>query len=125
LAFREEHADDPSAKAFGEFLGVMDGEGHELSFSVEASFQNERVPIGVEAQHVAEGLTGDGNRASDGRSCCCLLEICDQGKDQDREVGEQPLVVAEENAKRFWNGEDELAVGEGEQELLLMAIFIR
>ena len=43
-------------------------------------------------------------------------------KNQRRDFGEQPLVVAEENAKGLGNGEDELAAGEGEQALLIQVL---
>jgi hypothetical protein len=38
---------------------------HELTFGVEPSFQNEGVPMGVEAQQVANGLIGNHCRAPD------------------------------------------------------------
>jgi len=63
----------------------MDREEHELSFSVEPSFQNKRVPMGVETQKVAKELIGYDGRAPDDRSCCCPVEVGGQGKNQRRD----------------------------------------
>ncbi len=47
------------------------------------------------------------------------MELRDQCEDQPSKVGEPALVVAEEDLQGLGHGENELAVGEGEEQLLV------
>jgi len=68
---------------------------------------------------VAEGLIGHDGCGGDGLASCDGAELRDQAEDQPCKIGEQALVITQEDPQGLGQGEDELPVREGEQQLLI------
>jgi hypothetical protein len=107
----------------------MDGEVVELTGGLEFALKDQSVEVRVEPKRIPEGLIGDDDGAEDGLASRRRVELRDQAEDQPCKVGEEALVMAKEDPQGFGQvgavarprGEDELAVGEG-KELLLIEI---
>lgn len=72
-----------------------------------------------EAECVWERLEAHHCCAGDPFSAGGGVELRDQGEDEAGDVAEEALVVAQEHAQRLGQREDELAVGQGEKQLLV------
>ena len=97
----------------------MDGEEVELAIRVEAALEDQGVEMRIKPERVTEGLIGEDCSAGDGLAGRGGVELGDQREDQPGDEAEEPLVVTEEYPKSFGDGEDELSMGQGEQQVLI------
>ena len=86
---------------------------------VEASLEEQAVPVGMEPAKGARALehedTGGALRPAGG----LCHEVAHQAVDEAADLPVKPLVMAEEHAKDLGKGEDELPVRQPQQELLV------
>ena len=115
----QEQADGALAQALGEPGGIMDGEVVELTGGVESALKDESVEVRVEPKRVPEWLIGDDGGGGNGLASGRAVELRDQAEDQPCKVGEQALVMAQEDPEGLGQGEDKLPVGEGKEQLLI------
>ena len=97
----------------------MDGEVVELPGGVESSLKDEGVEVRVEPKRVPEGLIRDDGGGGDGFANGRAVELHDEVEDQPCKRGEKALVMAKEDPQGLGQSEDELAVGEGKEQLLI------
>ena len=115
----QEQADGAPAQALGHASRVVNGQVVELPGGVESTLQDKGVEMRVEPQRVAEGLVGHDGGGCDRLASRGGVELCDQVEYQPCKVGEEALVMAQKNPQGFGQREDELAVGEGKEQLLI------
>ncbi len=115
----QEEADGALAQALGEAGGIVDGEVVELPGGVESALKDEGVEVRVEPKRVPKGLIGDDGGGGNGLACCGTVELRDQVEDQPCKLGEEALVMSKEDPQGLGQSEDELAVGEGKEQLLI------
>jgi len=115
----QEEADSAPPQALGQASGIVDGQVVELPGGVKSALKDEGVKVRVEPKRVSEGLIGDDRGAEDGLASRRRVELRDQAEDQPCKVGEEALVMAKEDPQGLGQGEDELAVGEGKEQLLI------
>jgi hypothetical protein len=115
----QEEADGTPTQALGQASGIMDGKEVELPGGVESAFEDEGVEVRVEPKRVSEGLISDHSGGGDGLASCGGIELGDQRENEYREFGEQALIMAEEDPQSLGQGEDELSMGQGKQQVLV------
>jgi hypothetical protein len=116
LAFQEE-CDEPLAEARAHPGQIDDRDVDESALSVEASLQEQAVPVGVPSGEFLRTLEYDDRAAEDCFSGCCYCKIPHQPIDEAADLAVKPAIVAEEDAEHLGNGEDELSVGQAQQKL--------
>jgi hypothetical protein len=91
----------------------------ESTVAIEASLQEQSVPVGVPPNELSSALEHNERGATDGLSGCFRGEVPYQPVDEAADLSVKPLVVTKECTEHLGNGEDELAVGQPQQELLV------
>jgi hypothetical protein len=117
----------PLTEATAHLLEIHSGDVDEPSLCVEASLEEQAVPVGMEPAEGSRRLeyedTGAAQRAAGGLG----NEVAYQGVDEATDLAVQPLVVAEEDAQHLGKREDEplggllhrLSMRQPQQELLV------
>jgi hypothetical protein len=118
LAFQKE-CDDPLAEARAHLAQIDGRDVDESALSVKPFLHEQAVPVGIPSSIFSRALEYDDGVAEDGFSGCCCCEILYQPIDEAADHPMNPAVVAEEDAEHLGNGEDELAVGQPQQKLLV------
>jgi hypothetical protein len=107
-----------AAPDLGEGCGGSPGKEEEGLVAVEAAFQHDRVPMRVPYAELAECLVardhGTAQRAASGLA----EEAPEDVENQSAEVREEFPVVTEEHARDLRDCQDELAMGQGEKQVL-------
>jgi len=100
----QEERDDPLAEA-GAHVGQIDG-GHvdESAVRVEATFQEQPVPMGVPPSKLARGLEDEHGAGADALAGGRCGEVPHQPVDEAADLAVKPLVVAEEDPQYLWQG---------------------
>ncbi|MCX7028744.1 MAG: hypothetical protein NTU62_01310 [Spirochaetes bacterium] len=75
--------------------------------------------VRIRPERISKGLIGEDCSAGDGLGGSGGAELGNQREDQPGDEAEEPLVVTEEYPKSFGDGEDELPVRQGEQQVLV------
>jgi hypothetical protein len=89
------------------------------SLAVEPSLQEQPMPVRVPPKELSRALEDDDRCGADTLASGCRCEIPYQPVDEAADLAMKPAVVAEEHAEHLGDGEDELAVGQPQQELLV------
>ena len=118
LALQEE-GDHSLTVATAHLLEIHIGDVDEPALGVEASLEEQAVPVGVPPTEGSRRLEYNERGATDGLSGGFRGEVAHQGVDEATDLAVQPLVVAEEDAQHLGKREDELAVRQPQQQLLV------
>jgi len=98
---------------------VDPGDLMEEACLIHSTLGHQEMDVGVEIDPVAECLNG-GNNSGHQLAPGCYLEITGQGPEgAAAELPLQPAIVLKEDAQHLRDGEDDLAVGDIQEKLLL------
>ena len=117
----------PLAEAAAHLLEIDRGDVDEPSLGVEASLEEQAVPVGMESAEGSRRLEYEDPGGAQRPARGFRGEVAHQGVDEATDLAVQPLVVAEEDAQHLGKREDEpqggplhrLAVRQPQQELLV------
>ena len=103
-ALLEEQGDRTATPDLGEGGGGSQGDEEEAVVAVEAAFQDDGVPMGMQPERVTEGVIGEDGSAGDGLAGRGGVELGDQREDEAGDPAEEALVVAAERTREKQKG---------------------
>jgi hypothetical protein len=106
-------------EAAAHLLEIDLGDVNEPTLRVEASLEEQSVPVGVPATKGSRRLEGHDRGRLEGPAGCLGSEVAHQGVDEATDFTMEPLVVAEENAQDLGKREDELPMRQAQQQFLV------
>jgi len=117
--FLQEEPDDHPAKILRHPVEVPRGDMHEPAGLIKAAFQHDGVPVWMEPKKLPRRLVGQNHSRCDRPGGCLGIEVLNGGEDESADFGKQPPVVPEIWTQTARDREDELPVGQGQQEPLV------
>jgi len=114
-----EGVEESVAEEFGELGEAVIGQTVEAALVIEEPMGGEDVEVGMEDEVVAERVDGGGGGEAAVREVEHGAEgVAQAGGGGVEEVSEEVAAFAEDRAKEFRNGEDELTVGNGQADVV-------
>ena len=91
---------------------------HEPAGFIKSAFQNEAVEVRVESQKLPRRLVGQNHS---GYYACLrrpVIKLLDNSEDNSADIGKQATVVAEVGPQDAWYRENELPMGQTQQQMI-------
>ena len=114
-----EECHDPLTEADAHLGQIDSRDMDKTTLVVKSSLQEQAMPVGMEAAKGSRTLEDHDGCGAHGLARGLCGEVAHQRVDEAADLAVKPLVVAEEDAQDLGNGEDELTVGQPQQELLV------
>ena len=91
---------------------------HEPAILIEAAFQHEAMKMGIESQKLPRRLVGQNHSSFYHSLCCPVVKPLNNGEDNPDDIRKQTAVVAEVGPQDAWYRENELPMGQTQQQMI-------